>query len=134
GVGTNANNVNNATTKDVVINIVDSNIFMNLNDKNEAGKGSNVDNTALFINVPATVKVTGSTLTANRQVVVVRGGTLEMSNTTLNLKGEFKQYEVVASGAGADQYNFSSLGDTSIATIKAFAEGLTLQDYRMSGL
>ena len=134
GVATNANNVNNATTQDVVINIVDSYIYMNPNAQNEAGKGNITDNTALFVNVPSKVTVDGSTLTANRQVVVVRGGTLEMSNTTLNLKGEFKQYEVVASGAGADQYNFSSLGDTSIATIKAFAEGLTLQDYRMSGL
>ena len=134
GVATNANNVNNATTKDVVINIVDSYIYMNPNAQNEAGKGDITDNTALFINVPSKVTVDGSTLVANRQVVVVRGGTLEMSNTTLNLKGEFKQYEVVASGAGADQYNFSSLGDTSIATIKAFAQGLTLQDYRMSGL
>lgn len=134
GVATNANNVNNATTKDVVINIVDSYIYMNPNAQNEAGKGNITDNTALFVNVPSKVTVDGSTLVANRQVVVVRGGTLEMSNTTLNLKGEFKQYEVVASGAGADQYNFSSLGDTSIATIKAFAEGLTLQDYRMSGL
>ena len=134
GVGTNANNVNNATTKDVVINIVDSYIYMNPNAQNEAGKGDITDNTALFINVPSKVTVDGSTLVANRQVVMVRGGELEMSNTTLNLKGEFKQYEVVASGAGADQYNFSSLGDTSIATIKAFAEGLTLQDYRMSGL
>ena len=134
GVATNANNVNYATTKDVVINIVDSYIYMNPNAQNEAGKGNITDNTALFINVPSKVTVDGSTLVANRQVVMVRGGELEMSNTTLNLKGEFKQYEVVASGAGADQYNFSSLGDTSIATIKAFAEGLTLQDYRMSGL
>ena len=86
GVGTNANNVNNATTKDVVINIVDSNIFMNLNDKNEAGKGENVDNTALFINVPSKVTVDGSTLVANRQVVMVRGGTLQMSDSKLILE------------------------------------------------
>ena len=86
GVGTNANNVNNATTKDVVINIVDSNIFMNLNDKNEAGKGENVDNTALFINVPSKVTVEGSTLVANRQVVMVRGGLLEMSDSKLILE------------------------------------------------
>ena len=130
GVSTNASSADQEQAP-VKLIIENSSITMNPDNLDTTAA---TDNTALFINVPATVKVTGSTLNANRQVVVVRGGTLEMSNTTLNLKGEFKQYEVVASGAGADQYNFSSLGDTSIATIKAFAEGLTLQDYRMSGL
>ena len=130
GVSTNASS---ADQEQAPVRLIIENSSITMNPDNLDTTAA-TDNTALFINVPATVKVTGSTLTANRQVVVVRGGTLEMSNTTLNLKGEFKQYEVVASGAGADQYNFSSLGDTSIATIKAFAEGLTLQDYRMSGL
>ena len=86
GVGTNANNVNNAVTKDVVINIVDSYIYMNPNAQNEAGKGDNDDNTALFINVPSKVTVEGSTLVANRQVVMVRGGELEMSDSKLILE------------------------------------------------
>ena len=86
GVATNANNVNNATTKDVVINIVDSYIYMNPNAKNEAGKGEITDNTALFINVPSKVTVDGSTLVANRQVVMVRGGLLEMSDSKLILE------------------------------------------------
>ena len=86
GVATNANNVNNATTKDVVINIVDSYIYMNPNAQNEAGKGDITDNTALFINVPADVTVDGSTLVANRQVVMVRGGELEMSDSKLILE------------------------------------------------
>ena len=89
GVGTNAKNVNASTdtiTEDVVINIVDSYIYMNTNDKNEAGKGENKDNTALFINVPSKVTVDGSTLVANRQVVMVRGGLLEMSDSKLILE------------------------------------------------
>ena len=86
GVATNANNVNYATTKDVVINIVDSYIYMNPNAQNEAGKGNITDNTALFINVPSKVTVDGSTLVANRQVVMVRGGDLEMSDSKLILE------------------------------------------------
>ena len=86
GVATNANNVNNATTQDVVINIVDSYIYMNPNAQNEAGKGNITDNTALFINVPSKVTVDGSTLVANRQVVMVRGGDLEMSDSKLILE------------------------------------------------
>ena len=86
GVATNANNVNYATTKDVVINIVDSYIYMNPNAQNEAGKGNITDNTALFINVPSKVTVDGSTLVANRQVVMVRGGTLQMSDSKLILE------------------------------------------------
>ena len=86
GVATNANNVNYATTKDVVINIVDSYIYMNPNAQNEAGKGDITDNTALFINVPSKVTVDGSTLVANRQVVMVRGGDLEMSDSKLILE------------------------------------------------
>ena len=86
GVATNANNVNNATTQDVVINIVDSYIYMNPNAQNEAGKGDITDNTALFINVPSKVTVDGSTLVANRQVVMVRGGELEMSDSKLILE------------------------------------------------
>lgn len=58
---------------------------MNLNDKNEAGKGENVDNTALFINVPSKVTVEGSTLVANHQTVMVRGGQLEMSDSTVKI-------------------------------------------------
>ena len=86
GVATNANNVNYATTQDVVINIVDSYIYMNPNAQNEAGKGNITDNTALFINVPSKVTVDGSTLVANRQVVMVRGGTLQMSDSKLILE------------------------------------------------
>ena len=89
GVGTNAINVDASTdtiTEDVVINIVDSYIYMNPNDNNEAGKGGTVDNTALFINVPSKVTVDGSTLVANRQVVMVRGGELQMSDSKVILE------------------------------------------------
>ena len=46
---------------------------------------SGVEGTALFINVPSDVTVEGSTLAANRQVVMVRGGELEMSDSTVTL-------------------------------------------------
>lgn len=84
GVGT------NATDSDEIVGypkvtIEKSTITMNPGQYNVGGKGDNKDNTALFINVPSNVTVTGSTLTANRQAVIVRGGTLQMSDTTLNL-------------------------------------------------
>ena len=88
GVGT------NATDSDEIkgypkVTIEDSTITMNPDQYNVGGKGDNKDNTALFINVPSNVTVTGSTLTANRQAVIVRGGSLEMSDTTLNLVAGF---------------------------------------------
>ena len=93
------------------------------------------DNTAVFINVPSTVKISGCTLSANRQVIVVRGGNVTIEDTTINMKGEFDQYEVVESGAdNINSYNFSSLGNTAIATIQAYDANYTLQDYRMSGI
>ena len=46
---------------------------------------SATDGTALFINVPSDVTVDGSTLVANHQTVMVRGGELEMSDSTVKL-------------------------------------------------
>ena len=88
GVGTNATNSANITGA-VGLVIDNSTITMNPGDFDVGGMGKETDNTALFINVPAYVTVTGSTLTANRQAVIVRGGTLQMSDTTLNLVAGF---------------------------------------------
>ena len=85
GVGTNATD-SSAIVGSPKVTIEDSTITMNPDDTfGVGGMGNNKDNTALFINVPSNVTVTGSTLTANRQAVIVRGGTLQMSDTTLNL-------------------------------------------------
>ena len=84
GVGTNATD-SSAIVGSPKVTIEKSTITMNPDQYNVGGKGNNKDNTALFINVPSNVTVTGSTLTANRQAVIVRGGTLQMSDTTLNL-------------------------------------------------
>ena len=94
-------------TPAVSIKVTDSVISMNVGADFAAGTGSNMDNTALFINVPADVEVTGSTLTANRQAVVVRGGTLEMSDTTLNLVTGF-----TVSGKD-DNLDYTVAGDSS---------------------
>ena len=84
GVGTNA--TNSANIRGAVGLVIDnSTITMNPDEYGVGGKGDVKDNCALFINVPSHVTVTGSTLTANRQAVIVRGGTLQMSDTTLNL-------------------------------------------------
>ena len=89
GVGTNATD-SPAIVGSPKVTIEDSTITMNPDDTfGVGGMGDNKDNTALFINVPSYVTVTGSTLTANRQAVIVRGGTLQMSDTTLNLVAGF---------------------------------------------
>lgn len=84
GVGTNA--TNSDYIKGAVGLVIDnSTITMNPDEYGVGGKGDVKDNCALFINVPSHVTVTGSTLTANRQVVMVRGGELKMSDSTIEL-------------------------------------------------
>ena len=107
-----------------------------------------VAGTALFVNVPATVKVTGSTLNANYQVVVVRGGNVEVVNSTLNLANTYTEASVedqmdawleIEENSGKTQAEaFKAVvvgnGDTNAATIKEYRVGLTMQQYRMAGL
>ena len=130
GIGTNASNAD-ADQDPITLTIENSTVTMNPDNGTSTAA---TDNTAVFINVPANVKISGCEFSANRQVLVMRGGTLDMSDTVLNMKGEFDQYEVVEKDATTGQYNFSSLGNTAISTIKAYDANYTLQDYRMSGL
>ena len=77
-----------ATDPEVKITITNSTLTAGVDYNNSTGKyenNNNVEGTALFINVPSVVTVDGSTLVANRQVVMVRGGELEMSDSTIEL-------------------------------------------------
>ena len=71
------------------ITISGSTIIMNPNDDELARvtgtKESNVNNVALYVAVPVTVTVKDSTLSANRQVAVVRGGNVTFTGSTLTL-------------------------------------------------
>ena len=72
----------------VIINITDSTITAGVEYNALTGAYTPVsdkDGTALFINVPSKVTVEGSTLVANHQTVMVRGGELEMSDSTVKL-------------------------------------------------
>ena len=141
GIGTNAGN--KTYSNDVLLTVTNSTI--------SAGSAT-VPGTALFINVPATVKVSGSTMNANYQVVVVRGGDVEIVNSTLNLLNTYTEDSVEAQmeaqdkawkedtdpnndNASKDQLWQAVVGgDTSISTIKAYRYGLPMQEYRLAGL
>ena len=132
GIGTNAGN--KTYSNDVLLTVTNSTI--------SAGSAT-VPGTALFINVPATVKVSGSTMNANYQVVVVRGGDVEIVNSTLNLLNTYTEDSVEDQMEAQDKAwkedsdpnnnNASEKqlwqavvgGDTSISTIKAYRYGLT---------
>ena len=77
-----------ATDPEVKITITNSTLTAGVSYNILTGKYENnnsVEGTALFINVPSDVTVDGSTLVANRQVVMVRGGELKMSDSTIEL-------------------------------------------------
>ena len=139
GVATNAkNNVPDEDWEKFSITITDSKISAGSKD---------VPGTALFINVPSDVTVEGSELTANYQVVVVRGGTLNMTNTKLTLLDTYKDAVVVADDPETDGVNESNFDtvlnsgngfDASVTEVGNFKDaiaGITdVQSYRLAGV
>ena len=105
-----------------------------------------VPQNALFVNVPSTVKVKGSTFSANYLPVLVRGGDVTIVNSTLNLLNTYTEDSVEDQMAAwleeednsgkteAEAWAAVVGGETKISTIKNWADGLTLQQYRMAGL
>ena len=150
GVATNATNaVPDADWEKFSITITDSKISAGTADVVTGGtvttKG--VAGTALFINVPSDVTVEGSELTANYQVVVVRGGTLNMTNTKLTLLDTYKDAEVKADDpetAGVNENNFKDVLNsgngfnasvTEVGNFKDAIAGITdVQTYRLAGV
>lgn len=80
--GNYAISTNAAAGGNVEIEIINSTLTVDNADK---------DSTALLVNVPGKVTISGSTLTAQRQVIILRGGQIEatISNTELNLTAEY---------------------------------------------
>ena len=140
GVATNAkNNVPDADWEKFSITITDSKISAGTADvvTGETVTTKGVAGTALFINVPSDVTVEGSELTANYQVVVVRGGTLSMTNTKLTLLDNYADADVTTdtydnvlnSGKGFDA------SKTEVGDWDAAIEGITdVQSYRLAGV
>ena len=122
GVATNASGITEKSGKGI-INITDSKITS--------------EDAALFVNIPSTVTVKGSELTSKSQVVVVRGGTVNLENTKLTLAAGYVDEKVTAE-------NFTSVVGGNLAitnssfeatdALEGYASGLTLQDYRLAGL
>ena len=131
GVGTNATD-SSAIVGSPKVTIEDSTITMNPDVYGVGGMGDNKDNTALFINVPSDVLVEDSTLTASYQAVVVRGGTLNLVDSTLTLT-EYTDTVIT-------RENFTEVIGTFDSTVVAngfngYVEGVEdAQIYRLAGL
>ena len=122
GVATNASGITEDSGEGI-INITDSKIT------SEAA--------ALFVNIPSTVTVKDSELTSKSQVVVVRGGTVNLENTKLTLADGYKDEPVTATNFGTVVGGDLSITNSSFGAndaLKGYASGLTLQDYRLAGL
>ena len=124
GVATNASGITEKSGKGI-INITDSKITS--------------EDAALFVNIPSTVTVKGSELTSKSQVVVVRGGNVNLENTKLTLAAGYVDKEVTEADfeSGGQFYNKLGITSTGFETndaLKGYASGLTLQDYRLAGL
>ena len=122
GVATNATSAK-GDTPEVDITITNSTIT--------AGSKT-VPGTALFINVPSDVLVEDSTLTASYQAVVVRGGTLNLVDSTLTLT-EYTDTVITSENFAEEIGTFDS---TVVANgFNGYVEGVEdAQIYRLAGL
>ena len=104
------------------IAITNSTIIMNPNNDNLAlvtGTAvDNVNNVALYVAVPVTVTVKDSTLSANRQVAVVRGGNVTFTGSTLTL----------VDGYESPDKDYTTPGN--MATVPGYS---SLEDYLLAG-
>ena len=118
---------------DAKVAISNTTIVMNVakvNTVDTVGAGNEVDNTALYVSTDAKVTVTGSDFTANRQVVVVRGGDVTITNTKLNLLNYTGDDLAVTSETFSTAVgNFTA----ESAYTDGFVEGFTENDYRLFG-
>ena len=104
--------------------------------KTATGKDT-VLSTALFVGAPVAVEVSmQSNLSATGQAVAVRAGSVVLTNANLTLKSGYTAPTVVNGEPeeGKNQVKFDTLGDTSITELDSWADGTTVQEYRMYGL
>ena len=120
-----------AGCEEVTIKVTDSTIAMNRDTTYYvAGNGVNKNNTAMFIGAPADVTVTGSTFTANRQVVVVRGGDVTITDSTLTL-AKYEDKVLTAEEYAEKFTNNSNVDKTAFTT--AHNTSFTENTYRLFG-
>ena len=123
---------------DAKVAISNTTIVMNVSADNKVGAGTVVDNTALYVSTDAKVTVTGSDFTANRQVVVVRGGDVTITNTKLNLLNYTGDDKTIVSDSDtpeATEIKFTEAVGSydENAYEDGFVEGFTENDYRLFG-
>ena len=126
---------------DAKVAISNTTIVMNVakvNTVDTVGAGEDVDNTALYVSTDAKVTVTGSDFTANRQVVVVRGGDVTITNTKLNLLNYTGDDKTIVSDSDtpeATEIKFTEAVGSydEKAYTDGFVEGFTENDYRLFG-
>ena len=81
GIGTNAGSQENYKVK---IKIDESTIISN---------SENGDNTAVFVNVPSTLNINQSVITGDRQAMLVRGGTANVSDTEITFTAKYANHD-----------------------------------------
>ena len=136
GISTNASNAY-GDRDNVLISIENSKITAGTADKVDAsGKVTTrgIGGTALFVNIPAKVEVSGSELTANYQVVVARGGIIKINDSKLTLVDTIEDPEVTATNYASEVgVRPGSLLAAGVTSGDGFVPGLTVQEYRMLG-
>ena len=67
-------------------------VYVTVDNSTVTTTSSNEDNTAILFNVPGELKISNSTISGQRQGVIVRGGTATISNSTIISSGSSTEY------------------------------------------
>lgn len=110
GIGTNANK---GSEQDVAITI--ENTTIDVRNQSAEAAMTDWDNVAVFFNVPGTLTVKDSKLFADRQGLVVRGGTATVENTEITVSGKYTD--------GASQHLSGNWGSGSEVPMAAIVAG-----------
>ena len=125
-VGTNASG-NPPYTTDITVDIVDSIIEANY----EGG-----DSDAILMNIPGTMTITGSTITGGRQGIIVRGGDVSITDSTINSRGNYNggKFHLDANWGSGNEVPFAALviGNRSSAGAYDYAASCTLNRVSIS--
>ncbi|WP_270739422.1 hypothetical protein [Massilioclostridium coli] len=104
-ISTNASN--NQTGQNITINVKNSTLV---------ASHSTLDTTAILFNIPGTLNIENSKITADRQTVVNRCGTVNITNSTLTCTAKFD-------GANKDKYENADWGSGNEVPMAALVVG-----------
>ena len=116
------------------------NVIINLTNSTFTAKSTTGDNCAVMINIPGVLNMTNCEVTADRQAMLVRGGTVNISNSKLTSTGLYSnggQYldgnwasgnevpngGLIVGNRGSSAYSYKSICTISNTTISAAGSG-----------